>query len=390
MKIYVLANTLLFKSVISGGDIVLPQISKHWKGKYDIHVITGGLGKKTWQGLGAKAEFYLLRENFLEKSESLILAPLKYIIRTVQAIFIINRLLRKEEKEALLYTSSDLFPDTVPTFWAKKKFQNAFWLARIYHINEPPYKRRGNPFYNLFSYLAQRFGLLLIKKKADLIAPLMGTYQDLLDLGFPKEKIKVSNAGVNTETIRKVKSVKKEFDAVHVGALTFTKGVYDLLEIWRLIVEIKRDAQLAIIGGGSKALIEGYKKRIKDMGLSENIDYYGFVPKNEDVYAIIKASKIYLCPGHENGWSLPVAEAMTFGIPVVAYNLKMFGNAFKKGFIVVPVHDQKKFAEKVIELLEDEKKRKELAKEALIESKNFDWHNIAQDLSKYIDELVKK
>lgn len=389
MKIYVLTNSSLIKNLVTGGDVVLPQTAKCWKGKYEIHLICGLIGKGIWQDFGPKAEFHVLRVNFIEGTELLFLGPLKYIIRAIQATIMVNKLLKEEKEKVVVITPSDYFVDAIPAFWARTRFKNIRWLARVYHLIESPIRRKGNMLANIFSFSAQRIGLTLIKNKADLIVPLGGTYRDLVAMNFDKDKLEISNAGVDIETLRKAKPTAEKFEAIEIGMLTLSRGVYDLLDIWKLVIEKIPEAKLAIIGGGVSKVVEEYKERIKKMGLEKNVHYFGYLPKNEDVYAILKSSKLHLCPLHENGWSLPVAEAMSVGIPTVAYERKMFGTAFKKGYVTVPVHDIHRFAEKVVELLEDNKGREKLSEEALKESKYFDWHYIARDLSSKIEKLIK-
>ncbi|MBF0442803.1 MAG: glycosyltransferase [Oligoflexales bacterium] len=389
MKIFVLANTLLFKSVISGGDIVLPQIAKFWKGKYDLHVITGKLGMDTWKLLGAEAEFHTVPEIFFKGSENLVFAPLKYIARMIYAVFLLDRLVSAEKGPCLIYTSSDLFPDALPAAWVRRKHMHARWIARIYHVNKPPHRRRGNVFYNLFSFLAQRTGFFYIKKYSDAVSALVGSLKDLGSLGFPMEKVSVSNAGVDISSIRQVGPSSDRFDAVHVGTLTYTKGVYDLLDIWKMIAGVRKEARLAIIGGASEALMNDYRKRIREMGLLNNITYFGFVPRNEDVYSVIKSSRIYICPGHENGWSLPVTEAMAAGIPVAAYNLQMFGTAFMKGYMTADLYDKKGLSTIILRLLDDSELWDRLSKEALEESQKFGWQSVSDGLMAVIDSIFR-
>lgn len=387
MNIYVFANTILFHSSISGGDVVLPQMVKRWRKKYDVHLITTAEGKEVWENVGARVTFHLLPETSLDRSDDLLLGPLKYIVRTFQSIWIARRLISKESGKFILYSPGDFLPDTLPQFLFRLFYGDSRWVAWVYHLISPPWERKGNFFFNLFSYILQKSGLVLIKWKADVVPVLGGTYKDLIDLGFPEDKLLSSAVGVSTKVIKGAKPVSESYDAVHVGTLTFTKGVYDLLEIWKKVCSKKPTARLAVVGGGSKKLVKNYRKQIVEMGLEKNINYYGFVPRSEDVYSIIKSSRIYVCPGHENGWSLPVAEAMTAGVPTVAYNLKMFGTAFKRGFVTVPLFAKEKFASSVLELLANEKRRAALAQEALEESKNFDWQNIAENLSSVIGRL---
>jgi len=387
MKIFVFSTAILYKENISGGDVVLPQIAKRWGGRYELYVITSREGERVWRSLGAKAVFHLLPETIFDRSDNILLGPIKYLIRTIQSVRMLNSLMGGEKEKFLIYTAPAFIPDTLPALVARRRFQQSRWLAWVYHVILPPWERRGNFLFNLFSYLLQRGGLWALKKGADVVLVLGGTYKDLVDEGFREEKLQICNLGVDKKLLESTAPIKEKYDGISIGTLTYTRGVYDLLHIWRLVIEKRPDARLAVVGGGSQRLIEDYKNKIKELGLEKNVRYYGFVPKNEDVYAILKSSKLYICPLHENGWSMPVAEAMTVGVPTVAYDLKMFHYAFKKGFVTVPMHNKRSLADKVVELLNNEEKRQKLSQEALEESKNFDWRNIADEVGRVIDKL---
>ncbi len=387
MKIFVFSTAILFKDSISGGDIVLPQIAKRWGGRYDLQVVTSEEGRRVWEGLGAEATFHILPETIFDRSDSILLGPCKYFIRTFQSVKFVYDVIAKEKGKFLLYTAPEFVPDTLPALVARLKFKEGRWLSWCYHVILPPWKRKGNFWFNLFSYLIQRGGLAMMRWKADVVLVLGGTYKDLVDEGFKKEQLTICNLGVDKHLLESAVPVEEKYGGISIGTLTYTRGVYDLLEIWKLVTAKKPETKLAIVGGGSEGLVADYQERIEKMGLSNNVRYYGFVPKNEDVYSILKSSKLYVCPLHENGWSLPVAEAMAVGVPTAAYDLKMFHYAFKKGFVMVPMYAKQALADKIVELLNDDEKRRQLSQEALEESQNFDWQNIADSVGQTIEKL---
>lgn len=389
----VFANTVVFDNVISGGDIVFPQVLKSWKKRgidknFQIKAMTTTLGKKIWLNFGPETDFHLLPKT-TDKFNSIGLVPFVYFLRLFYIFKELKNFAPKRNERAVLYTSSDFLPDIIPAFILRKRYPKSIWVSRIYHAIPPPTKRKGNLFYNIFSYLGQRLSFKIIKRNADLVAVLGGTYVDLIRAGFPKKNIIINNAGIPLEILDSIKSDSIKYDVVTIGGLNSNKGAGDLVDIWKRVVEKKKDAKLAIIGGSTKTIVEQLRNKIKEENLEKNIDYLGFVPKNEDVYKIIKSSKIYLCPGHENGWSMPVAEAMGCGVPTVAYKLKMFNTAFKRGFATVPLYDVDGLANAIVNLTSSEERRDELAKEAFDEGRTLSWDEIAGQLFNEIEKTLK-
>lgn len=389
MNILVFANSVLFKSVISGGDIILPQMMKYFKSNhFNLHVITTKRGKQIWQDVvGTQANFYLLPNYFLENLEYIFLVPVLYMMRLFFCLIMLPKIIVTLNKPLILYTSSDFFPDVIPAFCLK--MTKNVWLSRIYHIIKSPFKRKGNIIFNILSFLGQRFSFLLIKHKSTKILTLSGTYKSLIKLNFPKEKLFVSDIGIDIEAIKKIPYYKENFDGIYIGGILPTKGTYDLIYIWKEVVKIKPDAKLAIIGGATQKIIDKFKLLIFNERLQENIRYFGYVEDKSIVYSILKSSKIYLCPGHENGFSIPVLEAMACGIPVIAYKLDMFGTAFKKGYITVDIYDKEGFVKAVLELLETEQERMKLSQEAFEESERFDWRQISKEFTMLLECCLK-
>ena len=74
-------------------------------------------------------------------------------------------------------------------------------------------------------------------------------------------------------------------------------------------------------------------------------------------------------------------------MPVVGYDLDMFGEAFKQGFAVAPLYNHNALSKKICEVLENEQLWETLHQEALKESKKFSWKYIAKDFEQYVDKL---
>lgn len=385
MNITVLANTVLVKSGISGGDIVLPFINRYWNGRFDLKVMTTSQGKAVWDHIGSKAGFSLLPHFKYEDYEWKFTFLFTYIIRTIFAFFRLKKIGAKGE---VVLSASDFFPDVLPPFLLRERMKFR-WVARVYHLIKAPSERKGNFLLNILSFALQKISLDMIKKRADLVLTPVGTYKDLLELGFEKSRVAISNPGVDVEEIDSVRKSDKAIDAIYIGALLFNKGSYDIPKIWAKVVEKIPEAKLIVIGGGPKQEVEAFKKGIQEKGLSSNIEYRGFVRDIRDVYAQLKASRILILTGHENGWSIPVSEAFACGVPVVAYDLKMFGTAFLKGYVMVPLHEVDAFADKVVSLLNNEEKRTALSRDAFNEGRRLGWAEVSRKLAQDIEGLVK-
>lgn len=387
IRILVMANSMVYQNQASGGDRLFVELSKHLNSdKYKIDVITTAIGEKVWAD-GRKEEIIKLPESVFDQHPRRIFVPFLYTMRAIHA----SRIpIVEGEDSFIVYTSSDSICDTLPALWIKKRSRKAaLWVARIYHVIPPPTRRRGNFILNTLSFLGQRFSFWLIKWRADLIIALnQALFDELISLGFPEKKMTISGGGIDLKRIDSISAPPTRYEGIFLGRLHPNKGVYDLIDIWKLVTDKYPNAKLAIIGGGDAGIIASVRKRIANYNLGGNIDLIGFLPHDKDVYRVLKSSKIFLFTDHENGWSLATCEAMACGLPVIAYNLEIFGTVFQQGFVTVPLYDVSEYARKVIAFLADDRARLKLAEEARQQAKEFSWEKTAKEVSILIKKLL--
>ena len=161
-----------------------------------------------------------------------------------------------------------------------------------------------------------------------------GTWLDMVDLyitatefsrrkyitaGIPAEKIAVKPNVNLTDT---VKENQDQGYALYAGRLTREKGVQVLLEAWKK----KTYLPLKILGDGPMAA--ELKKELQDI---KEVDLLGFVP--EDRYEeCMKGAKFLIVPSlcYEN-FPRVVAEAYSYGVPVLASSLGGFPEIVLEG-----------------------------------------------------------
>ena len=156
-----------------------------------------------------------------------------------------------------------------------------------------------------------------------------------------------------------------------------------MVKIWKHVHNHNPKWKLAWIGTGNDAYTIKLKTLINENGLKNSFYLLGYLEK-EDVFNVFKSSKLFLCPDHENGWGLAVSEAMSLGLPVVSFNIDIFGSVYKKGFRSVRIYDSKNFAKEVINILENKKLRKELSSEAISQASEFNLDTVAEQLITFL------
>lgn len=348
----------------TGSDIVFIEIAKRLK-DYEKIIVTPSIGRTLCQNCGLTGKFLITTSNENPEFGNVMLT---YIKRIVKALF----LRIKIQDGDILLGASDFFTDVLPILWFRllNKDKMTKWVQHIFHLIP---SSRKIPFYS------QRVSLFLIKHWADKVTVDNSLLKDDLihNFGFNPQKIIVNYPGIDLEFLKRVKKdEKKTYDAVFMAQLRPSKGIFDLIKIWRLVCRKNPELKLRIIGRGKKEIVEAMKKEVSDLDLKKNITFLGYLP-DDQAYSTIKAASVFITPSFEEGFGITMLEAQFLGRPVVAWHLPIFDEIFTGGMIKVKVGDMEKFAKEVVRLLTDKNFYQRLSKEAVMNACRYGWDKTA-------------
>ncbi len=135
------------------------------------------------------------------------------------------------------------------------------------------------------------------------------------------------------------------------------KGILDLLEAARLVVQAHKDSHFAIVGEGP--FRREYMIKSRELGLQEHVTWTGLV---EDPFraGVYDAADIVCQPSRwEEVFGWVIAEAMAYGRPVVGTRVGGIPEVIsdqESGFLVER-GDTKALAEKILALIEEPSRR---------------------------------
>jgi len=230
----------------------------------------------------------------------------------------------------------------------------------------------------LFGFTIERLTLKLPKK----LLPISGKIkEDLIHLKVNENKLKVIPNGVDYYKMQKINPSNKKYDIIYVGRLISHKNVDVLLKSIALVKEKKMDVKCGIIGDGPE--INRLKSLNKELGLESNIKFFGFIEKDEDVYSLMKSSKIFVLPSTREGFPNTILEANACGLPaIVIDHEKNAGVGVVKnrynGFVLNLSSEE--IADKIIYLLKNEDELNKMSKYSLDFAKKHDWKLIVDKI----------
>ncbi len=198
---------------------------------------------------------------------------------------------------------------------------------------------------------------------------------DLEHLGWPRERVHVAPAGVDA-FFHPGGTKTENPSVVAVGRLAPVKRFEELMCQFRSVRDRLPTATLTIVGDGSDR--HRLEQWIQDNDAATWIQLMGRVDQEKlrDVY---RSSWLITSASMAEGWGLTLTEAAGCGTPAVVSDIGGHRSAVlheQTGLLV----EMSNLGERIADLLVDETKRNEMAKEAVRWARSLSWDQLAVDV----------
>lgn len=142
-----------------------------------------------------------------------------------------------------------------------------------------------------------------------------------------------------------------------VGSVMRRKGVEDLIEAARLLVDALPSLHVTIVGGGVEAYAAELRLRIEALGLARTITFTGPLGHRE-ILERFGAGGVFCLPSHIENSPNTIMEAMAAGLPVVASDVGGVSGIVAHGEsgLVVPPREPRVLRDALRSLLENEER----------------------------------
>ena len=234
-------------------------------------------------------------------------------------------------------------------------------------------------------------------KSADAIVGVSRFVADKTKELFNLEKeIRIIYNGIDTEKFKPLKDVTEDKNEIlYFGTLIRKKGVLELAGIFNEVVKQNPNVFLKLIGSDSVDYKTGkstwflFNNLLTD-DAKKRVEYLGVKPYEELREHIARATVVVL-PSFAEAFPMTWLESMAMEKAMVTSDIGWAKEAMIDGITGYTVNPKNhlEYAERVLELIEDEKKRKKMGYEARKRVvKNFDIRKIVADSLKLYNSIL--
>ncbi len=277
-------------------------------------------------------------------------------------------------------------------------FYNGKFIVTIHDLIHQKFKMNRatthDPITYFIKHKAYNFAFSTALKKSEKVITVSDYVEEELIKTWKvkREKIVVTKEGVEENLIENAKKIgKKEIDETlqkfnikspfifYVGNAHPHKNVEGLIKAFMQLKTGFRtsrndNANLQLVLSGKDHY---FWQRIKEEYSDKDIIFTGFV-SDEELVALYKSCKAYVVPSFEEGFGIPLLEAMALQTPVVASNTSATPEIGGDAALYFNPKDPNDIADKISEVLNSEKLRKELIEKGEKRVKEFSWKKMVE------------
>jgi len=369
-RILVVFNSLM--GGFGGASRHFTEVANYWRDSCDLDILISESGYKSMKKhVHIDIGKIILYSTPFDNSRNRILVYASRILKNVLMAPKIN------DDYDVIIAPNYLPQNMIPAIFFKRKKTK---LVVYFHTVQPdlriPYLKIMNFLQRFISILNWNLCVYLAKRFFDqIIVVNYPTKKYFLEKGFSSKKIDVVDNAIPYNLISNSPSEVKEYEGVFLSRLVKRKGVWDLIRIWKGVIDIYPSAKLCIIGDGPEK--SHLNLKIEKEGLSNNIILMGDV-SDEKKYKLLKSSKVFIFPSYYESWGIVIAEAIACRLPVVVYHLSIYDEIFNDYIFMVQMGNVSDMTKRIIDILQHPTDYETVIEESNKFISKFDWEIVAQ------------
>lgn len=171
---------------------------------------------------------------------------------------------------------------------------------------------------------------------ADVTIVLGESWREFITSISPKANVVIVNNAVKIPDIGE-KKLHERVTFLFLGALIKRKGVMDLLQATKQLVNEGVTSFKALIAGGGEEE-QLLKQYVTENKISDYVEFLGWIG-NDDKPGLFEKSDVLVLPSYNEGLPIAILEAMSYGLPIISTNVGSISEAVidgKNGYLFTP------------------------------------------------------
>lgn len=194
-------------------------------------------------------------------------------------------------------------------------------------------------------------------------------------LGIPQNRITICAPGAPAWRARA--NPPRDGYVLFVGTLDARKNIGGLLDAYERLIDLRKSVPDLVLAGRAIDESRSWLERIGRPPLAGHVRHIGYLdPANRR--ALYEGARLLVQPSFEEGFGLPVLEAMTIGVPVVAADRGALPEVLGEAGALVDPEDAEALSAAIERVLDDDALAGASAAKGIARAHTFNWERTAR------------
>jgi glycosyltransferase involved in cell wall biosynthesis len=227
------------------------------------------------------------------------------------------------------------------------------------------------------------------RRAARVVVPSPYTAREVVDqLGVPEHHVAVCPPGA-PEWRHPPGRLAEGGYVLFIGTLEPRKNVAGLLEAYGRLLARRPTLPKLVLAGGAGREAQLWLESTRRPPLSGHVEYIGYV-REEDRQRVYAGARVVVLPSHEEGFGMPVLEAMSLGIPVIVSRRGNLPDLVGDAGVIVEPDEVESIVTAMDRVLGDDGFATMLGTRARERALQFDWQRTAHAVRQVFEDAVRE
>lgn len=227
------------------------------------------------------------------------------------------------------------------------------------------------------------------RRASRVIVPSQYTAADVVEhLRVPRKRIVVCPPGI-PEWRDPISRFASDGYVLFMGTLEARKNLDGLLEAYGRLLARRASVPRLVLAGAAGPEGQRWLDAGRRPPFAGHVEYLGYVSEH-DRQRIYAGARALVLPSFEEGFGMPVLEAMSLGIPVVASDRGGLPELVGAAGLLVVAEDPESIATALERVLTDDSLAETISRRGLQRSREFRWEHTARTIYTAFEEAIEE